>query len=117
MQTAGKFAIVALIAAAFYAVPGGGDSLNVIVTLLTLAFFTAIGLFGYRLYHEQRFLLDSLEERQRWVLYGSVGLAFLTFAASRRLFDLGGAGLLIWLALLGAASYGAYWVYAQYRSS
>jgi hypothetical protein len=116
MRTAGKFAIVALIAAAFVAIPGGGNTLNVIVTALTLAFFTAIGMFGYRLYREQRFLLESLDDRMRLVLYGSIGLAFLTFAASRRLFDTGGGGVLVWLALLGLASYGAYWVYARYRS-
>lgn len=116
MKTAGKFAIVALIAAGFYAIPGGGNTLNVIVTLLTVAFFVAIALFGYRLYMEQQFLLDSMEDRLRWVLYGSLGLAFLTFAGSRRLFDLGGAGLVIWLALLGLCSYGAYWVYTQHRS-
>jgi len=116
VQNAWKFGIVALIALAFFAIPGGGNSLDVIVTFLTVAFFTAIALFGYRLYREQRFLIDSLDDRVRLVLYGSVALAFLTFAASRRLFDAGGAGVVAWLALLGLCSYGAYWVYAQYRS-
>lgn len=116
MQTAWKFGIVAVIALAFFAIPGGGSSLDVIVAFLTIAFFTAIALFGYRLYREQRFLIESLDDRMRLVLYGSVALAFLTFAASRRLFDAGGAGVVAWLALLGLCSYGVYWVYARHRS-
>jgi hypothetical protein len=35
----------------------------------------------------------------------------LTFAASSRMFDSGGLGVVAWLALLGLASYGVYWTY------
>ena len=45
----------------------------------------------------------------------SVGLALLTFTATNRLFDQGGLGVLAWLALLGLATYGIYWVWTQYR--
>lgn len=116
MQVAWKFGIVGVVALAFFAIPGGGNTLDVIVTALTIAFFVAIALFGYRLYREQQFRLESLDDRTRLVLYASVALAFLTFAASRRLFDAGGGGVLAWLALLGVCSYGVYWVYARYRS-
>lgn len=111
MRNAVNFAILALIALAFTVLPGGGSTLNVILTLLGIVFFAAIALFGYRLYREHRFTLDSLAERERLVLYGSVALAFLTFVASRRLFALsGGLGVLIFLALLALASYGVFWV-------
>ena len=43
------------------------------------------------------------------------GLAFLTFTATNRLFDQGGLGVLAWLALLGLATYGLFWVWTQYR--
>ena len=115
MQTAAKFGIVALIALALVLLPGGGEALSVVLTLLTIAFFTTIALFGYRLYRENSFTLDSLEDRQRLVLYSSIGLAFLTFTATNRLFDQGGVGILAWLALLGAASYGVFWVWSSYR--
>jgi hypothetical protein len=109
-----NFLILALIALGFTALPGGGSTLRVLLTLLGIVFFVAIALFGYRLYREHRFTLDALGERERLVLYGSVALAFLTFVASQRLFDLrGGLGVLIFLALLGLASYGVFWVFTR----
>src|SRR4051812_50189197 len=113
MTAARNFAIVALVALGFAALPGGQSTLNVILALLTILFFAAIALVGYRLYREHRFTIDSLEPIQRGVLYGSIGLAVLTFAASSRLLQ--GAGVLIWLALLGLASYGVFWVFQRYR--
>ncbi len=111
-----NFTIVALLALGFTALPGGGSTLRVILTLLGIVFFAAIAIFGYRLYREHRFTLDSLEDRERLVLYASVALAFLTFVASQRLFTLrGGLGVLIFLALLAIASYGVFWVFTRSR--
>jgi drug/metabolite transporter (DMT)-like permease len=111
-----NFAILALVALGFSALPGGNSSLRIILTLLGIVFFAAIALFGYRLYREHRFTLDSLAERERLVLYASVALAFLTFVASQRLFTMrGGLGVLIFLALLGLASYGVFWVFTRSR--
>jgi drug/metabolite transporter (DMT)-like permease len=111
-----NFTILALVALGFTVLPGGNATLNVLLTLLGIAFFTAIALLGYRLYREHRFTLDSLAEVERLVLYASVALAFLTFVASRRLFDMnGGLGVLIFLALLGLASYGVFWVFQRSR--
>jgi hypothetical protein len=111
-----NFAILALVALGFAVLPGGGSTLQVLLTLLGIIFFAAIALLGYRLYREHRFTLDALAERERLVLYGSVALAFFTFVASRRLFGLnGGLGVLVFLALLSLASYGVFWVYKQSR--
>jgi hypothetical protein len=115
MQFAWKFGVVALVALVLVVLPGGGSALDVALTLLTIAFFAAIAMLGYRLYREHRFELDSLEPRQRLVLYASVGLALLTVTATNRLFDEGGIGVLAWLALLAVCSYGVFWVYTQYR--
>ena len=116
MRTAGSYAIVGLIALFFTALPGGGGVLSVLLTLLTIAFFTAIAVVAYRFFRQHRFEFDSLSERQRLVLYGSVGLAFLTFCATARMFDAGGLGALAWIGLLGICSFGLYWVWTQYRS-
>jgi TRAP-type C4-dicarboxylate transport system permease small subunit len=115
MRQARNWAIVALIALAVVALPGGGPVLNVVLSLLSIAFFVGIGLFGYRLYHDQRFTLDSLSDRQRFVLYASIGVAFLNFTATKRLFNAGGVGVLVWLVLLGLCSYGVMWVFVSYR--
>jgi TRAP-type C4-dicarboxylate transport system permease small subunit len=106
---------VLLIALVFTVAPGGGSTLNVILAILSIAFFVAIALLGYRLYRENSFTLDSLTDTQRLVLYSSVGGAFLVFAASERLFDWGGGGVVIWIALLGLCSYGVFWVWSSSR--
>lgn len=109
-------AVVLLVALGFSVLPGGNATLNVLLTLLGIVFFAAIALLGYRLYREHHFTLDSLEYRERLVLYASVALAFLTFVASRRLFNAsGGLGVLVFLALLALASYGVFWVFQRSR--
>ena len=110
-ELAGKFGIVALIALVLFLLPGGGNALVVILALLSIAFFTLIALLAARLYREHRFTIESLSDRERQVLYGSIGLALLTFAAANRMFESGGLGVIAWLALLGLASYGIYWTY------
>ena len=115
MQTAAKFGLVALIALVLYVLPGGGSALDVMLTLLTVAFFVAIALLGYRLYRQHRMDLEALDQRVRVVLYGSIALAFLTLTGTSRLFEAGGAGVLVWLAFLGLCSYGVYWVWTQAR--
>jgi Kef-type K+ transport system membrane component KefB len=115
MKAARNFAIIALVALGITVIPGGGPTLEVLLTLITIGFFTAIALLGYRLYREHHFTLDALEPRQRLVLYAAIGLAFLTFAATQRLFNEGGLGALGWVALLCLASYGVFWVFQQAR--
>lgn len=116
MRTTLNFGLLILVALAITVLPGGGSALQGFLTLLLILFFVAIAFLGYRLYREHRFTLDSLADRQRLVLYGSVGLAFLTFTATGLMFGLGMPGILAWLALLGLCSYGVFWVYTQSRS-
>ncbi|HEX4716904.1 MAG TPA: hypothetical protein VH300_00120 [Thermoleophilaceae bacterium] len=115
MRQVRNWAIIALIALAIVALPGGGPTLNVVLAVLSIAFFAGIALFVYRLWHEHRFTIDSLSDRQRLVLYGSIGVALLNFTATSRLFNAGGLGVLVWLVLLGLCSYGVMWVYVSYR--
>jgi hypothetical protein len=116
MQLAWKLGVVALVALAFTTLPGGGDALNVATALLGIVFLAAISFLGYRLYRQYHFDLDALEPNVRLALYGSVALAVLTVVGTSRLFDVGGAGIIGWFALLALCSYGIYWVWTQYRS-
>lgn len=111
-----KFGLIALIALVLTGLPGGDNALDLLLTVLSIVFFTAIAFLGYRLFRQFRMDLEGLPDANRAVLYGSIGLAFLTFCATDRLFDVGGGGVVIWLALLGACSYGVYWVWTQYRA-
>jgi hypothetical protein len=115
VQVVWKFGVIALIALGLVVLPGGGNALDVVLTLLTIAFFTAIALLVYRLYRQYRFELESLDDALRLALYGSLGVAVLTFTATDRLFDAGGAGIIVWFALLALASYGLFWVWTRYR--
>lgn len=115
MQFAWKFGVIALIALALVALPGGGSALDVVLTLLTVAFFAAIAVVVYRVFRQYRIDLETLSDTLRFVLYGSIGLALLTFTATDRLFDVGGAGVLVWFALLALASYGLFFVWTRYR--
>ena len=110
-----EFLAVLLIALAFTATPGGDSTLQVMLAILSIGFFVAIALLGYRLYRENTFTLQGLTEAQRGVLYSSVGGAFLVFAAAERMFDWGGGGVVIWIALLGLCSYGIFWVWQSSR--
>lgn len=115
MRTAVNFLILALVALAFTLIPGGGTTLTVLLTALTLAFFLAMGLFGARQYRENRETVLAMTVGQRAGLYGSVALAFLTFLATRRLFEFGGPGIGLWFALLVISSLGAFLAFSRSR--
>jgi hypothetical protein len=116
VEFAWKLGVVALVALALTALPGGGDALDVVLALLSIVFLAAIAALAYRLYRQYHFDLDSLEPNVRLALYGSIALAILTIVATSRLFDVGGAGVIAWFALLALCSYGIYWVWTQYSS-
>jgi hypothetical protein len=115
VQFAWKLGIVALVALVLVVLPGGGNALDVVLTALTIAFFAAIALLVARLYRQYRLDIDSLDPNIRLALYGSLAIAVLTFTGTDRLFNSGGAGVLVWFALLAVASYGLFWAWTRYR--
>ena len=114
MELAWKFGVIALIALALVVLPGGGNALDVVLTALTIVFFAAIALLVARLYRQYRLDIESLDANIRLALYGSLAIALLTFTGTDRLFDAGGAGVLVWFALLAVASYGLFWAWTRY---
>jgi hypothetical protein len=115
VRTGLNFLILALVALGFVLIPGGGATLTVLLTALTLAFFVAIALFGNKLYRENRETVLTMTVAQRAGLYGSVALAFLAFTATRRLFELGPSGIAIWFGLLVISSLGAFLAFSRSR--
>ena len=116
MQFAWKIGVVMLVALVIVVLPGGGNVLDVLLTLLSITFLAAIALLGYRLFRQYRFDIETLEPNVRLTMYGSIGLAIISFVATNRLFDAGGLGVLLWFALLALCSYGLYWTWTRYRS-
>jgi hypothetical protein len=107
--------IIALIALVVWLAPGGGQGASFIQQLLGAIFIVTMAVICGILYRQYRGEIFSLGDRWRFALYAAVGIAIVTVAASRRLFQ-SGAGALLWFALIGGASYTLYLVWQRYRS-
>jgi hypothetical protein len=107
-------AIVALLALAVFALPGGGRAADFVGALLFVLITVFLMLFAGRLYLENRVAIHSLGDRHRALLYGSLGIAVWTLAAGTKLFSTG-AGTVLWFVLMGGASYGLYLVWRHQR--
>jgi hypothetical protein len=107
--------IIVLIALVVWLAPGGGQGASFIQQLLGAIFIVTMAVICGILYRQYRGEIFSLGDRWRLALYAAVGIAIVTVAASRRLFQTG-AGALLWFALIGAASYTLYLVWQRYRS-
>ena len=107
--------IVLLLAVAVWQLPGGNTAAAVVSNVLGIAFAAGLVFFAYRMYMENRSSLFVLEDKVRALLYGSIVLIALALVATRRLWDEGGLGVLVWLALIGAGAYGCVTVYRASR--
>lgn len=106
--------ILAAIAGAIVALPGGGAAADIVYALLSLAFYSLLAYFGARMYREHRLDLASLGDRLRAILYAAIAVAAVTLAASSRLASTG-AGTLALIALLAACVWALAFVYRSYR--
>ena len=107
--------IVLLLAVALWQLPGGDTAADVIGNILGIAFAAGLVFFAYRTYMENRSSLFVLEDKVRALLYGSIVLIALALVATNRLWNEGGLGVLVWLALIGAGAYGCVTVYRASR--
>ena len=114
-KTARNVAIVMLIAAAVFLIPGGGRAASTFEAALFVAFGVAIAYLGLFLYRERRVAVHSLGDRYRGVLYGSIALGVAAVAARERMFQTG-LGELVWFVLIGLVVYGLLVVYRYSRS-
>jgi type IV secretory pathway TrbD component len=110
-----NFAILLVLTVAVWRLPGGGTATSTVNNILGLLFAGGLVFFGYRMYMEHRTSLFMLEDRVRALLYGSIGLVAFALVATQRLWDAGGFGVLVWLALIGAGVYGCVTVYRASR--
>ncbi len=116
LELARNIAIIVAIALVVWLVPGGGDGAALVGQILGAAFIVMVVLMLIRLYRQFQGEIFSLGDPWRFALYAAVGVAVVTVAASRRLFDLGAAGTMVWLALLAGSSYMLFAVWQRYRA-
>ena len=107
--------IIVLLALAVWLVPGGDAASVTISNLLSIIFVGGLLFLAYRLYMENRETIFGLEERQRGVLYAGAALIAITLVATRRMWEAGGLGAIVWLMLLGAGVYAIVGVWRAYR--
>ena len=115
LETARNIAIIVLLGLVVWLVPGGGEGADFISQLLNAIFIVLMALGCGILYRRFRGDIFSLGDAWRFALYAAVGIAIVTVAASRRLFETG-AGAVLWFGLIGAASYTLYLVWQRHRS-
>jgi hypothetical protein len=107
--------IIIVLALIVWRVPGGARAGDTVSNILSIIFVGGLLFFGYRLYMEHRDTIFGLEERQRGILYAGLALIAITLVATRRMWNDGGIGAVVWLALIGAGAYAVYGVWRAYR--
>ena len=109
-------AIVLLIAAAVFLLPGGGQAASTFEALLLIGFGVGFGYLGLRLYRENRVAVHGLGDVHRARLYGALALAAFVIAAYNRMLHSSALVGVLWFVLLGLVLYGLMDVYRHWRS-
>ncbi len=115
LKTARNVAILLVIAAAVYFLPGGGRAANTFESALWVAFAIGIAYLGLRLYREHRVALYGLGDRHRGMLYGSVAAGVFAYVARARMWETS-FGELAWFMLVGLIVYSLMEVYRYSRT-
>jgi hypothetical protein len=117
LKTLRNVAIVLLIAAAVFLLPGGGQAANAFEAVLLIGFGVGFGYLGLRMYREYRVTLHGLGDRHRAIFYGSVALIGFLIAGYSRMLDHSRTIFgVLWFVLLFTALYGLMLVYRRWRS-
>ena len=107
--------IVVCLALAVWLLPGGETGSSTVYNLLTVILTAGLLFFGFRLYMEHRETIFGLEERRRGIFYASIALAAITIVATRRMWEEGGIGAILWLSFIGLAVWGLLTTWRAYR--
>jgi Sec-independent protein secretion pathway component TatC len=112
MRNLRNVAIVMLLALFVAFAPHGGNAAETVLTLITMAFLTAIAWTLYVLSRENQLTLATLSDGRRAVLYGAFGLIALLIAGSDELFSTGG-GTLAWILLFAGSIAAIYLIWKE----
>src|ERR1700730_17840192 len=85
MKHARNVAIIMLIALAVVALPGGSDTAGLISAVFSLLIAALLAYFAGRFYRDHQIDLYGLGDRDRGILYLSLGTIVVVLAASGRL--------------------------------
>ena len=113
-QTVRNVAIILALAAAVTVLPGGGNASTAILQALFVIMLGALVFLVVRLYRERRSDIYGLGDRNRAILYASLGAGMVALIGTSRMWDTPG-GSIAWLELIVAACFGVYHVYRSAR--
>jgi hypothetical protein len=114
-KDARNIAILLLIAAAVFLIPGGGQAASTFEAVVMVAFGVAIGYLGLRFYREYRMSLHGLGEQHRALFYLTVAVAAIAVIGQKRMWETG-LGELVWFVLIGFVVYAAAAIFRRARS-
>jgi hypothetical protein len=104
--------IVMALAAVVAFAPAGSNAADVVITLVTMAFLTAIAWTVYVISRENQLTLASLSDGRRAILYGAMGMILLLIAGTDELFS-SGAGTVAWILLFAGSVAAIYRVWKE----
>lgn len=97
-----NIAIIMLLALGLTVLPAGGNVADGILTALSLIFLGAIALLMVRFWRENSLSRDAMTDRQRGIIYGSLGAIALVVAGTDELLETG-AGTVAWLVIVAVS--------------
>lgn len=115
MRALRNVAIIALLALAVTALPGGGDVAEAVVTALVIAFLAAIAFAVHRMFRENQFGFLALSDRWRAATIVAIGAVVLMIVGADELLA-SGLGLFLWLAVIGGAIFTLVRAWGESRS-
>ena len=113
MKTARNVAIILVIALLLTVLPAGGNLATAVLTALSLVFLGSIALLLVRFWREHSFTRDAMTDRQRGLVYGSLGAIALAVAGTDELLD-SGPGTVVWILVLAV---GAWVIFNTWREA
>ena len=108
--------ILLVLAAGVWLLPGGRTGTDTVYNLLSVILTAGFLFLGYRLYMEHRATLFGLGDRNRGLMYVCVAVIGFALIATGRLWDQGGLGALLWLAMIGGGAWGLYSIWRAWQS-
>lgn len=103
MRAVRNVAIIALLAAGVAFLPNGGNLAEAFMALITITFLAVFTWTVYGLVRSRGYLIDSLSESRRTLLYAGAGLIVLMVAGAGNLLRTG-PGTIAWLALIACGA-------------